>query len=59
MATRTRRLQLLVAGALAVMTKVATAPVLLLLPVAAYVVIARDRQAGVGTWRAIRSCSAW
>ena len=37
-------LQLLVTGALAVMTKVATAPVLLLLPVAAYVVIARDRR---------------
>jgi len=35
-------LQLLVAGVLAVMVKITTAPVLLLLPVAAYAVIARD-----------------
>ena len=39
-----RLLQLLVAGALAVMIKIATAPVLLLLPVAVCAVIARDRR---------------
>ena len=37
-------LQLLVAGVLAVMTKIATAPVLLLLPIAGYAVFARDRR---------------
>jgi hypothetical protein len=37
-------LQLLVAGVLAVMIKITTAPVLLLLPVAGYAVVARDRR---------------
>ena len=41
-------LQLLVAAALAVMVKIAAAPILLLLPVAGYAVIAGDRRRGKG-----------